>query len=184
MPALSPYKSELDYAYAPGIFPAMDCMLHRADCARRLLLHTKAAGTEGAEKLIALAQRHHVRVEEADKALARVSGKENCFAAVVFTKFQDTLNRDKPHVVLHLSLIHIWFQFGAHASGGDFQWPGTQANAGSGRHAAVCGAGCPGTAERREHDADSGGGAAHGLSLIHIFPCLVSFMRITMCWWR
>lgn len=101
MPALSPYKSELDYAYAPGIFPAMECLLHRADCARRLLLHTKAAGTEGAEKLIALAQRHHVRVEEADKALARVSGKENCFAAVVFTKFQDTLNGDKPHVVLH-----------------------------------------------------------------------------------
>ena len=55
MPALSPYKSELDYAYAPGIFPAMECLLHRADCARRLLLHTKAAGTEGAEKLIALA---------------------------------------------------------------------------------------------------------------------------------
>ena len=101
MPALSPYKSELDYAYAPGIFPAMECLLHRADCARRLLLHTKAAGTEGAEKLIALAQRHHVRVEEADKALARVSGKENCFAAVVFTKFQDTLSREKPHVVLH-----------------------------------------------------------------------------------
>ena len=36
MPALSPYKSELDYAYAPGIFPAMECLLHRADCARRL----------------------------------------------------------------------------------------------------------------------------------------------------
>ena len=39
--------------------------------------------------------------KEADKALARISGKENCFAAVVFAKFQDALDGDKPHVVLH-----------------------------------------------------------------------------------
>ena len=42
MPSLSPYKSDLDYAYAPGIFPAMECLLHRPDCARRVLLHSKA----------------------------------------------------------------------------------------------------------------------------------------------
>ena len=101
MPSLSPYKSDLDYAYAPGVFPAMECLLHRPDCARRVLLHSKAAGTEGAEKLTALATQLHVRVEEADKALSRISGKENCFAAAVFGKFSDDLNPDKPHVVLH-----------------------------------------------------------------------------------
>ncbi len=101
MPSLSPYKSELDYAYAPGIFPSMECLLHRPDCARRLLLHSKAEGREGADKLRALAEKARVRVEEADKVLARVSGKENCFAAVVFEKFNDMLHVDKPHVVLH-----------------------------------------------------------------------------------
>ncbi|MBR4081490.1 MAG: TrmH family RNA methyltransferase [Clostridia bacterium] len=101
MPSLSPYKSDLDYAYAPGVFPAMECLLHRPDCARRVLLHSKAAGTEGAEKLTRLAAQLHVRVEEADKALARISGKENCFAAAVFSKFSDALAADKPHVVLH-----------------------------------------------------------------------------------
>lgn len=101
MPSLSPYKSELDYAYAPGVFPAMECLLHRPDCARRLLLHSRAEGTEGAEKLTRLAEELHVRVELADKALSRVSGKENCFAAVVFGKFADTLDAAKPHVVLH-----------------------------------------------------------------------------------
>lgn len=101
MPSLSPYKSDLDYAYAPGIFPAMECLLHRPDCARRVLLHSKAEGTEGAEKLTRLAEQLHVRVEMADKALTRISGKENCFAAAVFAKFDDALARDRPHVVLH-----------------------------------------------------------------------------------
>ena len=101
MPSLSPYKSDLDYAYAPGIFPAMECLLHRPDSARRVLLHSKAEGTEGAEKLTRLAEQLHVRVEIADKALARISGKENCFAAAVFAKFDDALAGDSPHVVLH-----------------------------------------------------------------------------------
>ena len=101
MPSLSKYKQELDYSYAPGFFPAMECLQNRPSCVRRVLLHSKAAGTEGAEKLTALADKLHVRVEEADRVLAGVSGKENCFAAAVFGKFNDTLDRTRPHVVLH-----------------------------------------------------------------------------------
>ncbi|MGN0754325.1 MAG: TrmH family RNA methyltransferase [Aristaeellaceae bacterium] len=101
MPSLSPYRSDLEYAYAPGMFPAMECLLHRPDLARRVLLHSKSAGTEGAARLSALAEKLHVRVEEADRALARISGKENCFAAAVFEKFDDALADERPHVVLH-----------------------------------------------------------------------------------
>ena len=101
MPSLSPYKADLDYSYAPGAFPAMECLLHRPDCVRRVLVHSRAEGTEAAEKLTRLAEKLHVRVEIADKALARLSGKENCFAAAVFGKFSDELRQGKPHVVLH-----------------------------------------------------------------------------------
>ena len=101
MPSLSPYRSDLDYAYAPGMFPAMECLLHRPDCARRVLLHSKSAGTQGAARLMELAEKLHIRVEEADRALSRISGKENCFAAAVFSKFDDPLAPHKPHVVLH-----------------------------------------------------------------------------------
>ncbi len=101
MPSLQPYDASLDYAYAPGLFPAMECLLNRPDCARRVLIHSKAAGTEGAEKLIRLAGDLRIRVEEADRALSRISQKENCFAAAVFEKFSDTLDPAKPHVVLH-----------------------------------------------------------------------------------
>ena len=101
MPALEGYKSSLDYSYAPGVFPAMECLLHRPECVRRLLVHSAAAGREGVEKLVSLAHRHGIRVEEADRALARISGKENCYAAAVFGKFADEPDGDQPHVVLH-----------------------------------------------------------------------------------
>ena len=101
MPSLSGYRTDLDYSYAPGIFPSMECLLARPDCVRRVLLHSGAAGREGIEKLTARAREIGVRVEEADRALARISGKENCYAAAVFGKFSDRLDPDEPQVLLH-----------------------------------------------------------------------------------
>ena len=101
MPSLEAYKSELDYSYAPGIFPSMECLTYRPDKVRRLLVHSSAAGREGTDKLCVLAERHGIRIEEADRALGRISGKENCYAAAVFGKFGDEPDPEKPHVVLH-----------------------------------------------------------------------------------
>jgi rRNA methylases len=101
MPSLETYRNSLDYSYAPGVFPAMECLLRRPESVRRVLVHTSAAGREGVEKLKALADRLNVRVEEADRALGRISGKENCYAAAVFGKFRDELRKDLPHAVLH-----------------------------------------------------------------------------------
>ena len=55
MPSLSPYSPALDYSYAPGVFPSMECLKHRPDAVRRLLLHSSAAGRDGADKLRSLA---------------------------------------------------------------------------------------------------------------------------------
>lgn len=101
MPSLTAYRSELDYSYAPGIFPSMECLTYRPDRVRRLLVHSAAEGREGTDRLRALAEKLGVRTEEADRALARISGKENCFAAAVFGKFEDEPEAGKPHVVLH-----------------------------------------------------------------------------------
>lgn len=101
MPSLQAYRSELPYSYAPGVFPSMECMMNRPQQARRLLIHSQSGENQGVQRLQALCGERHVRAEVADKALARVSGKENCFAAVVFEKFQGCLRADVPHVVLH-----------------------------------------------------------------------------------
>lgn len=101
MPALSPYKSELDYAYAPGIFPAMECLLHRADCAGGCFCIPRPRVPRARRSSSPWRGATMSAWRRPTRPWARVSGKENCFAAVVFTKFQDTLNGDKPHVVLH-----------------------------------------------------------------------------------
>ena len=100
MPPLKPYHSDLPYSYAPGVFPSLQLMQNAPQRAMRLLLSEKAQG-EGVEKLREICREHHVREEVADKALSRISGKQNCFAAVVFEKWQSELKKDAPHVVLH-----------------------------------------------------------------------------------
>ena len=101
MPALEAYKRELPYSYAPGLFPALEAMTKRPELVRRLLLSAKGQDSEGVKKLTALAEAHHIRIEIADKALARVSGKDNCFAAAVFEKRPVPLRADCDHIVLH-----------------------------------------------------------------------------------
>ena len=101
MPSLEAYSRSLNYSYALGLFPASELMKKRPELARRLLVSTKAEGSEGLDALRALCVEHHVREEHADKILSRVSGKENCFAAIVFDKFQSELSMDGNHLVLH-----------------------------------------------------------------------------------
>lgn len=100
MPPLKPYHAELSYSYTPGVFPSLALMETMPEKAQRLLLSQQARG-EGVEKLRELCKTHHVREEIADKALGRISGKQNCYAAIVFEKWQGELHPDAPHVVLH-----------------------------------------------------------------------------------
>ena len=86
MPALEAYKRELDYSYAPGLFPSLEVMTKRPQLVRRLLVSSRGQDSEGVKKLISLAEEKHIRIETADKALSRISGKDNCFAAAVFEK--------------------------------------------------------------------------------------------------
>ena len=119
MPALESYRRELDYSYAPGLFPSLEAMTKRPELVRRLLISSKGQGSEGVLKLEALAADRHIRVEIADKALARISGKENCFAAAVFEKQPARLDAAGDHIVLH----HLGSgQSGHHPANGPGLW--------------------------------------------------------------
>ena len=100
MPSLKAYTGDLPYSYAPGVFPSLQLMAVAPERALRLLVSERAEG-EGVAKLRALCRERGVREETADHALARLSGKQNCFAAVVFEKWQAQLAPAAPHVVLH-----------------------------------------------------------------------------------
>lgn len=100
MAKLDPYSKKLDYSYCLGLFPSFALMESRPETVQRLLVQPAGSGNEGVEKLRALCEKRGVRCEEAERVLRRESKKDNCFAALVFEKYQDTLSPDKNHAVL------------------------------------------------------------------------------------
>ena len=101
MSGLEGYDRALPYSYAPGVFPALVSLERRPQCARRLLIHSQSGRNEGVEDLVRRCEALGVRIETADRVLRRVSGKDNCYAAIVFEKEQDALLKERSHVVLH-----------------------------------------------------------------------------------
>ena len=101
MPHLTHYDKSLPYSYALGIFPSMEMLLHAPQLVTRLLVSSKIEPSESVDRLYALCATNGVRVEQADKILSKISGKQNCFVAAVFQKQMTKLAKDKPHIVLH-----------------------------------------------------------------------------------
>ena len=100
MPKLEPYSRKLPYSYALGVFPALQLMEARPEQAQRLLLHPEGLGSDGVEKLRTLCAGRGVREELAERVLRRESRKDNCFAALVFQKFESALDPAACHAVL------------------------------------------------------------------------------------
>ena len=100
MAKLEAYDKSLDYSYAPGIFPATECLNNAKGRCLRLLLASSSEKSAGACSLRDAALAAGVRVEIADRALERISKKENCFAAMVYKKQEGVFSPDAPHIVL------------------------------------------------------------------------------------
>lgn len=101
MAKLESYNKSLDYSYAPGIFPATECLKNAPERCMRLLLSSSSENSVGANALREAALCAGVRAEIADRALERISKKENCFAAMVYKKAEGVFDEDSPHIVLH-----------------------------------------------------------------------------------
>ena len=100
MAKLEPYDKKLPYSYCLGVFPSLNLLSARPEQVTRLLLHPQAGRNEGADKLRAQCARLGVREEEAERVLRREARKDNCYAALVFDKYEAQLDAGKPHVVL------------------------------------------------------------------------------------
>ena len=101
MPKLEAYDRKQTYSYALGIFPATECLNACPAQCRRLLVHSQGEKSEGVNKLVERCEAAGVRVEVADRAIERVAHKENCFAAMVFEKFERPFEPAAQHIVLH-----------------------------------------------------------------------------------
>lgn len=120
MPKLLPYHKGLDYSYCMGVFPCLELMEARPQIVRRLLLDPRGEENTGVVKLRTLCEDHHIRWEYGPKLLARISRKDNCYAALAFDKYEDNLSADASHVVAHHisdsgnlgAILRTWLGFG------------------------------------------------------------------------
>ena len=100
MPKLEPYSRKLPYSYQLGVFPALNLLEARPECAVRLLLHPQGLENEGVAKLRARCAALGVREELAERVLRRESKKDNCYAGLVFNKYDCALDAGENHAVL------------------------------------------------------------------------------------
>lgn len=100
MPPLEAYRRELPYAYALGLFPALEALNKAPERVSRVLVHSRLGEGEGAQSLLAACAQRGIRVEQADRLLRRLSGKDNCYAAAVFRKQEAGLLPGSNHLVL------------------------------------------------------------------------------------
>ena len=100
MPKLEPYSRKLPYSYQLGVFPSLQLLEARPECAARLLLHPQGLENEGVIKLREICARRGIREEVAERVLRRESKKDNCFAGLVFNKYDCALDPSKSHAVL------------------------------------------------------------------------------------
>ena len=101
MNKLEPYSRSLSYSYALGVFPCHQLLGAKPEIARRLLLHPNGMQSDGVLSLRKKCEKLNVREETAERVLRRESKKDNCFAAIVFDKYEAQLDPSDNHIVLN-----------------------------------------------------------------------------------
>lgn len=101
MAKLEAYDRSLPYSYALGAFPSLQLLAARPEIVRRLLVHPDGLESDGVRLLREKCTALGVREEQAERVLQRISKKGNCFAALVFDKYEAALSPQENHVVLN-----------------------------------------------------------------------------------
>ncbi|MGF7145008.1 TrmH family RNA methyltransferase [Anaerotaenia torta] len=94
---IKPYKKDADYSYTLGAFPTYELIKARPEQVIKAVMDT---GFTDRDKLAALCEENHIPVEYNNKLIAKISDKENCYAAGIFHKYDCRLKEDRPHIVL------------------------------------------------------------------------------------
>ncbi len=96
---LLPYKKDLGYSYVFGLFPVIELADNLPSALFRIV--TSSRLSESNRKLLAeKTESLGLAVTEDDRAIERLSPKENCFAIGVFRKFEAAADTERDHVVL------------------------------------------------------------------------------------
>ncbi|MDF2949840.1 MAG: TrmH family methyltransferase [Sedimentibacter sp.] len=93
------YKKSFDYSYTFGIFPTVELIQNKPEQVIKVLV-SSSYKTESNADIFELCSRYNIKTEINDKAINRISDKENNYVVGVFSKYECTLSYDSSHIVL------------------------------------------------------------------------------------
>ncbi len=93
------YKKSFDYSYTFGIFPTVELIKFMPEKVIKVLISSKYKSEE-ADDIFELCRRYNIKTEINDKAINRISDKENNFIVGVFEKYSCELDMESSHIVL------------------------------------------------------------------------------------
>src|SRR3954447_12124639 len=97
---LKAYKKEFEHSYSFGVFPTVEMLEHRAGQVIEVLASSRGSKNEGVRKIAELCEGKGIRFEVNDRAVERLSPKENVYAVGVFRKYREELAEGQDHVAL------------------------------------------------------------------------------------
>ena len=97
MDVIKPYKHGCGYSYALGAFPTFELLRKRPKSTIGVFVHSSFPEKDRVE---ALCNEEGIPVWYNDKAIARLSDKENVFVIGVFRTGEQRLDPEEPHVML------------------------------------------------------------------------------------
>lgn len=92
------YKKDAFYSYTLGAFPTMELLKNHPETVLKVLFHSSFQNQEVQQKILQFPLNAERCVN--DKLIAKLSPKENCYVAAVFSKYSMQLSRQNQHLVL------------------------------------------------------------------------------------
>lgn len=97
---LKSYKKDFEHSYSIGVFPTLELLNNKREEVLTVLLSTAGNENEGVKKIVDLCNEYNIEIQINDKAINRISKKENSYAIGVFKKYEQELDVNNNHVVL------------------------------------------------------------------------------------
>lgn len=93
------YKKSFDYSYTFGIFPTVELIKNKPEQVIKVLV-SSSYKKESDTDIFELCSKYNIEAEINDKAINRISDKENNYVVGVFSKYECNLNAGGSHIVL------------------------------------------------------------------------------------
>ncbi len=100
-PKLKRYNKKLPYSYSFGIYPTIDLLRSHPELVMKVLLKEEGLSSDGISEIQDICKKNGIKVEINGKSIDKIAYKENTYALAIFSKYENILEKEADHVMLH-----------------------------------------------------------------------------------